>query len=296
MKLFIFSGGYDSTLVLFSVFQSGTNEKVLITSVIPDYSFKKVEREKKAREKIIKKLAKLFPKIDYEVCEVTVSYNKRELVSPVRCLIQPITWLNGMICASSSHYDGTESIDVMLSYIKGDDALTHKRDLENIIQSSFNILFMDEWRPKTRVQFPLCYHAKEDVIAELIVNAKDLYYAATTCEDPYDINDNCGICHPCMELKWALVKLATVSLSKRVRDFAREELHERFSFDVTISEIETKSKELKHDDIDHVFMRQDNISENGCLNHYITKKVQDIGDETKEDEPNVVCSVGDIMI
>lgn len=55
MKVAIFSGGFDSTFVLYQIARdwiADCNEKLLVISVKSDYSGKKTDREILARKKI----------------------------------------------------------------------------------------------------------------------------------------------------------------------------------------------------------------------------------------------------
>ena len=70
MKVAIFSGGFDSTFVLYQIARdwiADCNEKLLVISVKSDYSGKKTDREILARKNIIEYMKKEYPMINFEV-------------------------------------------------------------------------------------------------------------------------------------------------------------------------------------------------------------------------------------
>ena len=250
MKICLFSGGFDSTYMLYRLFSEG-DDKVLIISAIPDkgYSGEKIDREKEARKNIIEYLSKKYPKTKYEVSEVGINHGI--VKSGVRrALVQPITWMDALI-TSSIFQECTENDNIIfyMSYIKGDDALQKRYDIENIINSSFNILFIEDCRPDVKVVFPLCNCDKSEVIFNLMSAEIDLCKLATTCENAWSKSDDCGECRPCSELKWALIKLTTTSHSGRIRELAASELERRFGCSIEINDVKKKKTDMKDSDI-----------------------------------------------
>lgn len=240
INICIFSGGFDSTLVLSQIFEKINNEtpdeRLLIISVIPNYSGKKKDREKTARESIIEYLSNTYDRVEYEISTIEIKYSDGIYRPKMnRKLIQPITWLDGLMSSDIFNYNKLDTIKIQMSYIKDDCAMVDRRDIENIIRSSFNIMWVENVKPSIQVLFPLAYYSKYEVIEKLIIDYPELYNNATTCEDGFHDSDNCGICHSCTELKWALIKIATTSILPSARDFANKELQRRFHQLITIT-------------------------------------------------------------
>lgn len=241
MKICLFSGGFDSTYMLYRLFSEG-EDTIMIISVVPnnEYSGKKIDREKVARKNIIEYLHKKYPETKYEVSEVGIDHGM--VRSGVRrALGQPITWMAALITSPIfQECPENDNITFYMSYIKGDDALQKRYDITNIIRSSFDILFREECRPNINVVFPLYSSDKAEIIFNLMSAEPELYKMATTCENSLNNGDDCGRCHPCEELKWALTKIAVVKPSGRVHDLAVSELERRFGCSVKIEDLRNK--------------------------------------------------------
>ena len=246
MKICLFSGGFDSTYMLQRLFGKG-DDTILIISVVPnnEYSGEKIDREKEARKNIIDHLSKKYPDVKYKVSEVGIDHGKVKH-GERRALVQPITWMAALITSPIfQNCPENDKITFYMSYIKGDDALQKRYDICNIIRSSFNILFREECRPEVDVVFPLYASEKSEIIFELMSIDFDLYKLATTCESSWNKEDNCGRCHPCEELKWALTKIAVVKRSGRVHDLAVSELERRFGCSVKIEDLRNKESRVE---------------------------------------------------
>ena len=249
MKVVLFSGGFDSTFVLYQIARDwidgcnekywidDCNEKLLVVSVKSNYSGKKTDREILARKNIIDYMKKEYPMINFEVVELGINHGEFR-TGHRRSLTQPITWIDALITSTMFNMDDNENIDIYLSYINGDHALSHKEDVCNLIKSSFNILFREPI-PQVNIHFPLQYTQKDSLIEQLLSSdiGKTLYSKATTCEDGFRDSDNCGRCIPCMHLKDALIKLATSSPVPKIQEIASQELQSRFKERVTVVKI-----------------------------------------------------------
>lgn len=244
MKICLFSGGFDSTYMLYYLFSEG-DDTIMIISVVPnnEYSGKKIDREKVARKNIIEHLHKEYPDTKYEISEVGIDHGKLESGAR-RALVQPITWMAALITSPIfQNRPENDKITFYMSYIKGDDGLEKRYDITNIINSSFNLLFREECRPDVKVIFPLYSYDKEEIIFDLMMRDPDLYKLATTCENSWRKEDNCGDCHPCRELKWALIKILTTHKSEKVRTIAAHELESRFGCSVEIKNLKKEETE-----------------------------------------------------
>ena len=241
MKSCLFSGGFDSTYMLYRLFSEG-DDAIMIISVVPndEYSGKKIDREKAARKNIIEYLHKKYPDTKYEVSEAGIDHGM--VRSGVRrALVQPITWMAALITSPIfQECPENDNITFHMSYIKGDDALQKRYDICNVIRSSFNILFREECRPDIKVIFPLYSSDKAEIIFNLMSAEPELYKMATTCENSLSNGDDCGDCHPCLELKWALAKIVTTTNSGRIHDLAASELERRFGCSVEIKDLKKK--------------------------------------------------------
>lgn len=246
MKICLFSGGFDSTYMLYRLFSEG-EDTIMIISVVPnnEYSGKKIDREKVARKNIIEYLHKKYPDTKYEVSEVGIDHGM--VRSGVRrALVQPITWMTALITSPIfQECPENDNITFYMSYIKGDDALQKRYAITNIIMSSFDILFREECRPNINVVFPLYSSDKAEIIFNLMSAEPELYKMATTCENSLTNGDDCGDCHPCLELKWALAKIATITKPGRIHDLAVSELERRFRCSIDMRDLNERKSSVE---------------------------------------------------
>ena len=242
LNVCVFSGGFDSALVLARTFwrieagEHERDERLLIVSVIPNYSGKKTNREEVARKNIIEYLSSKYRKVSYELSTIRINYSDRVCsLKKYRKLTQPITWLDGLMSSDMFNYDNLDTVTFNMSYNKEDQALIYRQEIENIIQSSFNIMWMDRYKPSIQVLYPIAHRLKADILEELIDDYPDVYNYATTCENAYHDADDCGMCHPCNELKWALAKISISGKYDSIREFAKKELERRFHQSISMT-------------------------------------------------------------
>lgn len=212
----LFSGGYDSSYLTNRVLMDlkSKNDKeseVNLISLDATFLASKAEREKQAREKLLNYWKAKFydQKINYY--ELKIDVTKFSINSCKTGLSQPQFWLSSLV--STIDYTRYEEIDVMMSYISGDQAIVYHHEIEKIILHTSNLAytafasmpFEILKKPKVNVLFPLSMACKEYIINHLIIDDEFVFENCTSCENQKD--DNCGECVPCKCLRSTLINL-----------------------------------------------------------------------------------------
>ena len=226
----LFSGGYDSTLVLCdAVAESKT---VNCITVEPSFSFGKVERERKARSNIINFLRRKY-NTEINVSNIKIDISESHYTDG-SYLTQPLFWLPSIFVLTPRNKDA----EIRLGYIAGDQTLYHIHDLETMAKAVSNFKDKD-----MELVFPLGYMSKEDVIVELFENYREVINFCTTCENMGEEVDYCCECESCKSVMRALKYIASDdSRSLELRKWAVRQLKKyRVNADILL--------DLKCDDI-----------------------------------------------
>jgi 7-cyano-7-deazaguanine synthase in queuosine biosynthesis len=196
MSLVCWSGGCDSTLVLYDLAIKATKEDPVRALSIVSPQFPAIEAQRHARERIKQWLKKKkVPLIDYN--EVELKYDNRSDFSMETGggLIQPATWIP--IAATFLK----EKEDLYLGYIRGDDFWHYQA------QAYWAFKYLQEISRKQGVlKTPLEWQTKDDVIRKL--KEIGLFKLCWTCERPSPKEKSCGKCVPCCSMNSALWRLS----------------------------------------------------------------------------------------
>lgn len=242
MKQFMmFSGGYDSTYLLDKLMSE--NNEVTILTIEADFLMSKVDRENIARERILSYL-----KSKYYGCTLIAKKLKlsiRECNIDSSGLSQVLFWLPS-ICMFTPPNEDTM---INFSYIVGDQELSHKDDIREMIRIS------SHFRNKSLSgKFCMEYMHKHTVIEQLISKDKFLFENATTCEDAYADEDFCGKCVPCNNLKSALLHIIADShTDDSIRSYCQDFLKLKFRIDISVSH--HKNIELSNDKREETYIQ-----------------------------------------
>ena len=241
-KLLLFSGGFDSTLMLAELV-SHAKDGECITAFSLDYGItgeSKLRREYESQLLIIRELNKLYPKVKIQHETVSIYFNYgRDYIQNVKGLTQPIFWISNMIPFLK---DGDE---LYLGYIREDQAILQEQNLYDLFNAANRI----QENKNIHLKLPNKYYNKCDIIEQLILRYPSLLEYCISCESAsYDgIGKVCGKCTPCLHLKQALLK-ATVHPDSTVSDKANQLLKDLFRIKVSITDLdEIQEKEAEED-------------------------------------------------
>ena len=191
MSLVMWSGGCDSTLVLYDLAQRHTKEKPVHALTVIHSSVPAQEEQARAREKIKKRFKKLELPIRYSVIEV----NHLGDCYPTG-MTQPMVWISHGVSMLSKHFDDE---DFYTGHHKGDTMWTSWASYLHTFESMCSALEKkSEWR------VPLMKQSKAWIIDRL--REEDLYALCWWCEDP-KAGRACGKCLPCKTHHLALYEL-----------------------------------------------------------------------------------------
>lgn len=223
----LFSGGFDSTLVLANLVKNASDTDT-IYAVTLEHNItgtQKLRREYESQLLILRELRKQFPKVKIEHERIAIESNWTVGdVSNSKGLAQPIFW----ICNLIPFLENNDA--VYFGYNLVDQARVHLKDIEDL----FNIACRFQDNKNIKPRFPISYLTKVDVLRELITYYPYLVDYCITCESiNYDGTNVCGSCMPCTHLKEALFSL---SLDNDTCGYkAREMLKERFYCTIDVS-------------------------------------------------------------
>lgn len=241
-KLLLFSGGFDSTLLLAELVSHAKDDDC-ITAFSLDYGITgeaKLRREYESQLLIIRELNKLYPKVKLKHETVSIYFNYgRDYIQNVKGLTQPIFWISNMIPFLK---DGDE---LYLGYIREDQAILQEQNIYDLFNAANRI----QENKDIHLKLPNKYYDKCDIIEQLISNYPSLVEYCISCEDAYynGIGKVCGKCVPCMHLKQTLVKL-TAHYEEKIANCANALLKHLFKIKVSITTIdETKEEENEKD-------------------------------------------------
>lgn len=193
MALVLFSGGCDSTLVLYQLLQNQDIRENVKTLSILHPQVGAQEPQKRARENIFKEfqareLPTLRQKIEFE-------YKFEESMSSPGegGITQPLLWLPiAFMFAEAGE-------KIYAGYHKGDDFFKfHDRSLALLDA------MCEMHNRKVYMEFPLEYMRKSDIIQEL--KDRRLYEFCWYCEFPEENGGACKKCYPCITHRAAVIE------------------------------------------------------------------------------------------
>ena len=226
-KIVLFSGGFDSTLVLARLIkeaEAGTS----VCAVTIDHNLtgtQKLRREYESQLLILRELRKQYPKIkiEHEVIHIDSNWISGESYNS-RGLAQPILWLCNIIPL-------LEDKDTLyLGYNQNDQAILHETNINALVSAACQI----QEGKKIHTHWPLKYFSKTEVLKTLIEEFPYLLDLCTSCEAiRYEGEKVCGECVPCTHLKEALFNLSLDN--NETGEKAKELLKSKFGISVSVT-------------------------------------------------------------
>ena len=191
VPLVLWSGGLDSTYLLYSKFLNGHAVDILSVSLENNDSIQKYEVV------AMERLTELFLTEESLLAEIQEHHKYKINTIPGNMYFaQPICWFFAALCV----FDSTKYSSIEIAYVKGDDVWHHKHDLLEYMNTIIKI----HCREKVEVLFPLEWHEKRQIIKDLqktrlgIELLKNIRY----CESPQETP--CGECISCVKHEFAL--------------------------------------------------------------------------------------------
>lgn len=214
--LIVFSGGLDSTFLLFRNLLEGPVYTLYVKS---SQGERKIEKELKARERIIKHLEKVTGnKVlqDYIVdLSVKVSWRTNNYANDEGLgfhkshwrFKQPFLWFHGMFSVVNSEIHSK----VLMGYVTGDQISSQLHRLHEA-WVSLSIVTFSEVVP---LDFPLMFVRKTDMLRDLDEKIVKLTW---TCEEPTEKGracQRCAACHTLMAAKF--VREKEISANSKIK-------------------------------------------------------------------------------
>jgi 7-cyano-7-deazaguanine synthase in queuosine biosynthesis len=200
MSLVLWSGGCDSTLVLWDLLQDQSPKSPAINTIAINYpQIMGAEMAKAKRKAILNELRGRGFRINHG--EVIVAHDGATGIQNSYGLPQAALWVS-----LSPLYLG-EKEDLYAGYVRGDDACHHKEALKGVFGWQQNLL------GKTgNLLWPLEWTHKSEVIARL--KAAKLLNLVWWCEQMTKDGSNCGKCSSCITHALALKRLVMETKKK----------------------------------------------------------------------------------
>lgn len=246
-KIVLFSGGYDSTLVLARLVQEAEDgSKVCAVSIEHNLTgMQKLRREYESQLLILRELRAQFPKIkiEHEVIKVESNWVSGETYNS-KGLAQPILWLCNLIPILE------DKDTIYFGYIQHDQAMLHETNINNLLEAACKI----QEGKKINTHYPLKYFTKTDVLKTLIEEFPNLVELCTSCEAiRYEGEKVCGECLPCTHLKEALFNLTLNN--NEVGEMAKEMLKSRFGIRVSVA-YETEEEKAVEESTEEEYVKE----------------------------------------
>ena len=225
-KIVLFSGGFDSTLVLARLVKEAEDNSTIYAVAI-DHNLtgtQKLRREYESQLLILRELRKQFPKIkiEHEVIHVESNWITGDAYNSIG-LAQPIFWLCNII-PLLEHKD-----TLYLGYNQNDQAMLHEENINNLIKAACKI----QEEKTVYTHYPLKYFPKTDVLKTLMEEFPYLVELCTSCEAVrYEGEKVCGECVPCAHIKEALLNISLNN--SEVGERAQQLLKDKFGLKVTV--------------------------------------------------------------
>lgn len=225
----LWSGGFDSTYMAAQLlsypekfgFDVKNDRLVLFSINHVNTGQNKIEKERKAREKLLPLLQQINSKVEIRTVNMNVEIEIADInyCTSGSGLIQPIFWL---LSAQPMFVSG----DIMyLSYIHSDDAATLFSRIKELTQKINEISkYVNEGG--VEIRYPLLLLDKSEILTGLYNKNHDFLKYCISCESETDTY-SCGRCWPCKHLKMALIEMLASS-DKDEQDIAQEMLKLRF--------------------------------------------------------------------
>lgn len=225
----LFSGGFDSSLVLADLVSSACDTDTICAVSIQHNltGMQKLRREYESQILILRELRKKFPKIKIEHEIITVESNWVSGDSSYsKGLSQPILWLCNLIPLLK------EGDVIYVGYNKDDQAMIQLDNITNLLKAACAI----QENKKLPVEYPLKYESKVDVLRGILSRYPYLFDLCTSCESLiYEGEEVCGRCVPCTHLKEALL-LISLDMNDDA-EIAKEMLLNRFKLQVSVNNL-----------------------------------------------------------
>lgn len=227
----VWSGGFDSTFVLLNECDKAKKDPSNIyiqclTTSFDNTGETKNDRERDAREKIKRYIARTYPSVNIKYANLEMKFDNNEyrFNSSNDGISQPIIW----ICSLIPLLDRDTTIK--FGYLKCDDAMSSrfKQDVIALFDAASKLVSKN-----IKLEFPLENYNKNHVIAYLMNEVTEVFEYCTSCENS-GTNDKCGHCVPCQHLREALINLC-VDGNSDVRKLANQYLKDWFDIDVNVT-------------------------------------------------------------
>jgi len=187
MSVVLFSGGCDSTLVLYDLaMQRLKNPQYynLIALSITHDQVPALIQQQKAREKIKEEFIKRELSNYIQFIDIDIKQTGGGICH-ASGIMQPTIWIT-----TASLYVATKDT-IYLGYHKGDDYWMYKTEAELSLKNFCNI----QDKREVSIEYPLSGMTKANIIRNL--RDRGLYDLVWYCENPTSDDKPCGRCYPC---------------------------------------------------------------------------------------------------
>lgn len=223
----LFSGGFDSTLIL--LYLATMKKKINVISVHGTGVEYMNKKEEEARENILNKIKKDF---DIEIEESNINIEVFSGARKAGFFTQHLFTSAAMTCTSDK--------SILYTGFIGDDTSTIRFNHLQEMVSSINNFFLKE--NDTILCNPLFDFSKADVIYNLKYSFPEYYNLIWTCQSPIYLDDEIRPCVHCPKCKSHIDALQTINHRNEITNYKRLELLE---YDINHKiEIDKREKEL----------------------------------------------------
>jgi len=188
----LFSGGLDSTYLIWKNLKDGNIVKPLYFEIENNMDKSSIEKQ---QINLLWNQFNIEFKDNIKPIEYTIKINIHLSGTNELTFVQVPIWLLGILFSIDRNYD-----EVQIAYVGNDDAISYLKEIKNIYKS-----YQEITNNLIPLKFPLRKNFKHDILNELPLNYRNLTFS---CENPKiisNINNNiifepCGCCEPCKKI------------------------------------------------------------------------------------------------
>lgn len=193
MTLILWSGGFDSTLVLYDECVKAKKKNLAPPKAL-SISHQNVganREQRRARKRIAKKLQ--YRGLKFKYCEISISVRGKFGVCSAGGLTQPTIWLPTAVLYLE------ENEDLLAGWCRSDDVMHYLSEIRWTFQYIRDVMLK-----KGKLDLPLEWTHKHKILRRL--RTAGLISLPWTCECPRNWKP-CRKCKPCLDLKTARYRL-----------------------------------------------------------------------------------------
>jgi len=200
LALVLFSGGYDSTLLVIDYLKQGWDVELFYVNIHNNKN--KVKLEQFSVRNIVEELQKMFP---FRKITLRENFFLVDVQSPndnIQTSVQPLIWLMTTPFMTKRYHGNYTHVEISIGYIMGDQSISWLKEHDDL----FNALKPFLYNQNVELVRPLMKTQKQEIVND-IVALPNINKFVNTCEQPFTITIDdedymipCTCCETCSKI------------------------------------------------------------------------------------------------